>query len=55
MKRGVGLSKFGVRTKKFHPLLVTPTAINLGLLTLQVVRPRLAFTQEAGPVLRGAA
>src|SRR3954453_7499099 len=36
-------------------LLVALTVINLGLLTFQVVRPRLAFAQETGPILRGRA
>ena len=40
---------------KNQRLLVALTAINLGLLTYQVLRPRLAFAQEASPVLRGRA
>ena len=40
---------------KTQRLLVALTVINLGLLTLQVVRPRLAFAQGAGPILRGRA
>jgi hypothetical protein len=38
---------------KNQPLLVVLTVINLGLLTFQLVRPRLAFAQPAAPVLRG--
>src|SRR5215831_6464740 len=40
---------------KNQRLLVALTAINLGLLVYQVVRPRLAFAQEPTPVLRGRA
>ena len=40
---------------KNQRLLVALTAINLGLLVYQVVRPRLAFAQENAPVLRGRA
>jgi hypothetical protein len=36
-------------------LLVALTFINLGLLTYQLVRPRFAFAQETGPILRGRA
>ena len=36
-------------------LLVALTVINLGLLTYQLVRPRFAFAQETGPILRGRA
>jgi hypothetical protein len=38
---------------KHQRLLVALTVINLGLLSFQVVRPRLAFAQEVAPVLRG--
>lgn len=38
---------------KNQRLLVALTVINLGLLTFQVLRPRLAFAQENAPVLRG--
>ena len=34
---------------KTQRLLVALTVLNLGLLTLQVVRPRLAFAQEPSP------
>ena len=40
---------------KNQRLLVALTAINLGLLAYQVVRPRFAFAQENAPVLRGRA
>ena len=40
---------------KNQPLLVALTVVNLGLLTYQLVRPRLAFAQETGPILRGRA
>ena len=40
---------------KSQRLLVVLTVINLGLLTFQIVRPRLAFAQPAAPVLREAA
>ena len=36
-------------------LLVALTVVNLGLLTYQLVRPRFAFAQETGPILRGRA
>src|SRR3954470_19449298 len=40
---------------KNQRLLVALTAINLGLLTYQLLRPRIAFAQEPAPVLRGRA
>jgi hypothetical protein len=40
---------------KNQRLLVALTVINLGLLTFQVVRPRLALAQGGAPVLRGSA
>jgi hypothetical protein len=40
---------------KNQRLLVALSVNNLGLLTFQVVRPRLAFAQETGPILRGRA
>src|SRR5262245_58096113 len=40
---------------KNQRLLFARTAINLGLLAYQVVRPRLAHAQENAPVLRGRA
>lgn len=40
---------------KSHRLLVALTVINFALLTFQLVRPRLAFTREVAPVLRGRA
>ena len=40
---------------KNQRLLVALTVLNLGLLTLQLVRPRIAFAQEPAPVLRGRA
>src|SRR3954464_7223786 len=40
---------------KTQRLLIALTVLNLGLLTLQLARPRLAFAQEASPVLRGRA
>jgi hypothetical protein len=48
-------STIGGGTMKNQRLLVALTAVNLGLLTYQVLRPRLAFAQEASPVLRGRA
>ena len=36
-------------------LLLALTVVNLGLLTYQLVRPRFAFAQETGPILRGRA
>jgi hypothetical protein len=40
---------------KNQRLLVALTVLNLGLLTYQLVRPRFAFAQETGPILRGRA
>jgi hypothetical protein len=40
---------------KTQRLLIALTFLNLGLLTLQLARPRLAFAQEPSPVLRGRA
>lgn len=40
---------------KNQRLLVVLTVVNLGLLTYQLVRPRLAFAQGTGPILRGRA
>jgi hypothetical protein len=40
---------------KNQRLLVALTVVNLGLLTYQLVRPRFAFAQETGPILRGRA
>ena len=40
---------------KTQRLLIALTLLNLGLLTLQLARPRLAFAQEPSPVLRGRA
>ncbi|MGE3821234.1 MAG: hypothetical protein AB7I30_17610 [Isosphaeraceae bacterium] len=40
---------------KSHPVLVALTIVNLGLLSYQVVRPRLALARDAEPVLRGRA
>src|SRR6516162_7665184 len=40
---------------KNQRLLVALTAINLGLLAYQVVRPRFVFAEENAPVLRGRA
>src|SRR4051794_27760065 len=40
---------------KTQRLLIALTVLNLGLLTLQLARPRLAFAQEPSPVLRGRA
>ena len=40
---------------KTQRLLVALTVVNLGLLTFQLVRPRLALAPETGPVLRGRA
>jgi hypothetical protein len=40
---------------KNQRFLVALAALNLGLLTYQVLRPRIAIAQEAAPVLRGRA
>src|SRR5258707_9997861 len=40
---------------KTQRLLIALTFLNLGLLTLQLARPRLTFAQEPSPVLRGRA
>src|SRR4051812_30663506 len=40
---------------KTQRLLVALTVLNLGLLAFQLARPRPAFAQETGPVLRGRA
>ncbi len=40
---------------KNQRLLVALTVLNLGLLAYQLVRPRFAFAQETGPILRGRA
>jgi hypothetical protein len=50
---GADTQTIGGRTMKNQRILVALTVINLGLLTFQMVRPRLAFAQEAAPVLRG--
>src|SRR5262245_12117088 len=42
-------------TMKNQRLLVVLTILNLGLLTYQLARPRIALGQEAAPVLRGRA
>jgi hypothetical protein len=42
-------------TRETQRLLVALIVINLGLLTFQVGRPRLNFTRESLPVLRGRA
>lgn len=41
--------------RKNQRLLVALTVVNRGLLTYQLVRPRFAFAQETGPILRGRA